>query len=194
MFYIGIDLGKWRDHTAFVILQRAPAGHRYVYLRGVERLPLGTPYPAVVERLQALVRRLGGKCCIIVDGTGVGAPVVDLIRRARMGCDICEVTITGGEHASSGGSGGRWNVPKQDLVTGLQMMLEQGELRIARKLKEAGQLVKELTDMQATSRKTGRVRLGADGCGQHDDLVMALALACWKVGRGMNGMGEGRVV
>ena len=24
------------------------------------------------------------------------------------------------------------------------------------------------------------MRLGADGCGEHDDLVIALALACWR--------------
>ena len=27
------------------------------------------------------------------------------------------------------------------------------------------------------------VRPGADGCGEHDDLVIALALACWRAGR-----------
>jgi hypothetical protein len=27
---------------------------------------------------------------------------------------------------------------------------------------------------------SGRARLGADGHGEHDDLAIALALACWK--------------
>ncbi len=34
--------------------------------------------------------------------------------------------------------------------------------------------------MQSTVKSNGRVRMGADGCGQHDDLVIALALACWQ--------------
>jgi hypothetical protein len=59
-------------------------------------------------------------------------------------------------------------------------VLEKGELKIARRLKETGALVRELMDMQATMGGNGRVRMGADGYGQHDDLVIALALACWK--------------
>jgi hypothetical protein len=80
------------------------------------------------------------------------------------------------------------------LMTGLQMLLEQGDLRIAKAMREAGALVRELTDVRSTTRKSGRVKLGADGCGQHDDLVIAVALACWRAKKGMNGMGEGRLV
>jgi hypothetical protein len=190
MFYVGVDLGKMRDPSAIAVVERGDIGHRYVDVRGLERMALGTSYPAVVERLGALVWELK-RCCLVVDGTGVGAPVVDLIRRARMGCEICEVTITSGEHAS--GSGGKFNVPKQDLMMGLQVLLETGGIRIARKLREAGVLARELTDVRATQRKSGRMRMGADGCGQHDDLVMALALACWRSKRELNGFGEGRL-
>jgi hypothetical protein len=199
MYYIGVDLGKTRDHTAIAVAERGSRGYvptmmRYVDVRGLERMPLGTSYPYVVDRLGELVRELGNKCCLVVDGTGVGAPVVDLIRKSRMGCEICEVTITGGENASAGSVAGKWNVPKQDLLTGLQVLLEQGDLRIARRLREAGSLARELGDVRATQRRTGRVRLGADGCGQHDDLVIALALACWRAKRpGNNGVGGGRL-
>ena len=35
--------------------------------------------------------------------------------------------------------------------------------------------------MQSTTTTSGRRRLGADGHGQHDDLVIAVALAaCWR--------------
>jgi hypothetical protein len=37
--------------------------------------------------------------------------------------------------------------------------------------------------VRTTVRVNGRVRLGADGCGEHDDLVIALALACWRAKR-----------
>jgi hypothetical protein len=37
--------------------------------------------------------------------------------------------------------------------------------------------------MKAIRRRGGTVRLGADECGEHDDLVIALALACWRAGR-----------
>ena len=39
----------------------------------------------------------------------------------------------------------------------------------------------------------GRLRIGADGSGEHDDLAIALALACWRARRPMNGYGRHRL-
>jgi hypothetical protein len=44
----------------------------------------------------------------------VGAPVVDLLKAARLGCEVTAVTITGGERTNQNPAG--WNVPKQDLM------------------------------------------------------------------------------
>jgi hypothetical protein len=209
MFYIGLDLGQRRDHTAIAVVERrevrraylAPI-YPYVDVRGLERVPLGTSYTGVVERVSevTMLAEISGQCCLVVDGTGVGAPVVDLLRAARLGCEICAVTITGsgpanGNRQTGGTSPGvqRWSVPKQDLLGGVQALLEKGELRIARRMRETGQLIREMTDMRMTMKSSGRVRLGADGCGEHDDLAIALALACWRAGRGKNHFGEGRL-
>jgi hypothetical protein len=87
-----------------------------------------------------------------------------------------------------------WNVPKRDLIAGVQLALEKGDLRIARQMKEVGALVRELIDVRVTAGLgTGKVRIGADGSGQHDDLVIALALACWRAGWRENGYGPGRL-
>ena len=56
-------------------------------------------------------------------------------------------------------------------------------MKIARRMKETGPLVRELTDVRLTAGNGGRLRMGADRSGQHDDLVMALALACWRAKR-----------
>ena len=68
-------------------------------MRKVERLPLGTPYPGVVARVREMVcgEALAGQCALVVDATGVGAPVVEMLRGARLGCEVTAVTITGGE-------------------------------------------------------------------------------------------------
>jgi hypothetical protein len=58
----------------------------------VERIRLGTPYPDVVER----AGELRGQCCLMVDATGVGRPVVNMLRRARVECPIYPATITAG--------------------------------------------------------------------------------------------------
>jgi hypothetical protein len=92
------------------------------------------------------------------------------------GCDIAAVTITGGERQHQ--KGYVWSVPKRDLLSVVQVMLERGELKLARGLRELAPLIRELIDVRSTAGIGGRVRLGADGCGEHDDLVIALALAC----------------
>jgi len=186
MFYLGIDLGKTRDHTAVAIVER---GHteKPLQVRYAERVPLGTPYPDVVER----VRRMVGHESCEVDATGVGAPVVDMLRSGRLGCDVIAVNITSGE--KEGRSGNVWNVPKRDLMAGVQVLLEKRELKIARGLEVAGPLVRELTDVRMTAGSGGRMRMGADGSGQYDDLVIALALACWRAKRVQNGFGTQRL-
>jgi hypothetical protein len=50
-------------------------------------------------------------------------------------------------------------------------------------LEGARALIEELVDVRATVSVKGRVRLGADGYGEHDDLAIALALACWRAKR-----------
>jgi hypothetical protein len=200
MFYVGLDLGQRRDHTAIAVVEKVeqlrpygpPVFHRLL-VRHLERVPLGTPYTAVVSRMREIVQhpRLRGQCALVVDGTGVGAPVVDTLRAARLGCELCAVTITGGDHERS--RDGSWSVPKRDLIAGVQVLLERGELRIAKALLEAGSLVRELLDMRITMAGNGRVRLGADGFGQHDDLVIALALGCWRARQMQIGPGTSRV-
>jgi len=68
-------------------------------------------------------------------------------------------------------------------MMGLQLLLEKGELRISRRVQEAGALVKELVNMRQQTGVRGRIRVGAEAFGEHDDLVMALALAVWKAKR-----------
>jgi len=71
----------------------------------------------------------------------------------------------------------------------VQLALEKGEMRIARRMKDVGALVRELMDVRITAG--GRV--GADKHGEHDDLVIALALACWRAKRRENGERAGRL-
>jgi hypothetical protein len=208
MFYIGLDLGKRQDPTAIAVVERielaqawqATAFHS-LRVRHLERVPLGTPYPGVVARIREIVQKVQelGPCALAVDGTGVGEPVVDMLRAARIGCDITAVTITGGETqrnlagkgGSGNGGGAAWSVPKRDLLALVQVLLERNELRLAKGLRELGPLLRELTDVRSTRKANGRERLGADGCGEHDDLVIALALACWRARRPK--IGHGRV-
>jgi hypothetical protein len=207
MYSIGLDLGQRRDPAAIAVvgkLDSRPLEVRRLYgstersgftVRHLERIPLGTPYPLVVERVRKIGEHweLAGRCNLVVDATGVGGPVVDLLRGAGLGFEVCAVTITGGGQEHKLNNGG-FSVPKQDLFAGLQVLLEKNELHIAKQLKEAVALRRELLSVKQRESDTGRVKMGAEGTGQHDDLVMALALACWRAKRKEIGWGSGRLL
>ncbi len=112
---------------------------------------------------------------LVVDQTGVGRPVVDLFRQARL--RLIPVTITGGEKQSRGEDG--YHVPKRNLVSALQIAFQAGKLRIAKDLVEAETLVKELLNFRAKINSSGRDTYEAWREGMHDDLVLAVSLACW---------------
>ena len=188
-FYMGLDLGQRRDHSAVALVEKlervrpyGPAEFEALLVRHVERLPLGTSYPRVVKRICAMIGMAGlrGQCELIVDATGVGAPVVDLLRSAGLGVSLTTVTITSGERAH--GQGERWHVPRGEVLAGLEVLLEAGELKMCRRLREAARLVRELE-----SRRLGQ------GGGEHDDLVFAVALAVWRARRRENGFGTQRL-
>jgi hypothetical protein len=151
------------------------------YLRHLDRVVLGTSYPDVVRIVCDAVGDVErfGPCTLVVDATGVGAPVVDLLREAGLHARAVAVTITGADGVSRR-SNGDWLVPKRDLVTGLQLMLQQEELRIASGIRAGDVLVKELREMRVKVGASGHENFEAWRSGAHDDLVLATALACWR--------------
>lgn len=150
-----------------------------LWLRALHRYELGTPYPSIVADV---IRRLGGKdayrtdTTLVVDGTGVGAAVVDIFRYGDVPCDLYPVLITGGAKKD------RNHVPKRDLIGALQVALQRGQLEIARQTQDTEALLLELQNYRVkiderTAHDSYNARSGA-----HDDLVLSLALAVWWYG------------
>ena len=194
MYFIGLDLGQRRDFSAIAVIQRqermavwSPNPTCSLFVRHLERMELGLSYTKVAQRVCEIMQNptMQGQSRLVVDATGVGAPVIDLLRGAGIGARTTAVTITGGEHAH--GSDERWSVPKKDLLMGLEILLEAGQLIISSQLKDADKLLKELAAM---CPGTGKAQ--ADGP-EHDDLALALALACWRAKRARNGFGTSRL-
>jgi hypothetical protein len=69
---------------------------------------------------------------------------------------------------------GSHHVPKKELVTALQLVLQGRRLRIACGLAEAPALVRELQRFQVRVTAAAHETFGAWGEGQHDDLVLAV--------------------
>ena len=59
---VGIDVGQKVDPTALAVVERQERdGEDHHVVRHLERLPLGTPYPQVAERLAEIVRAVKDK-------------------------------------------------------------------------------------------------------------------------------------
>ena len=151
----------------------------------LERLPLGTPYPAIVAHVGQLLTKLPGHPELLIDFTGVGRPVFDMF--VYSGIYPIGVIITGGTAETSNGP--TRSVPKLTLVSRLQALLHEGRLKILRELPEAETLVRELQDFRMEFTAAGHLTFNPRS-GKHDDLVLALAIAVWRAYGGGNGSWE----
>ncbi len=123
-YFLGLDLGKVQDPAAIAV---AEVPKPDIHIRHLERLPLGTPYPKVIERVTAIIEKLPSPD-LIVDATGVGRPVIDQMRET--GLEPVPVTITGGRFMSFDGD--MWRVPKKALLRPLVAASEAGRLKVAK--------------------------------------------------------------
>jgi hypothetical protein len=202
-FIVGCDLGQQSDPTALSVVEKIDgvldfntAEERHTCtgrvpqrdapprldVRYLQRLPLKLSYPEQVASVRALMARaplcgVNGvpEAKLIVDATGVGKPVAELFDRAGLKCE--KVLITSSEDRESW-SHGVWHVAKSLLVSTLDALLHNGQLRFAAQLADAPQLAAELKDFRRYVSASGRSSWEARS-GQHDDLVLSVALAAW---------------
>lgn len=201
-YYLGLDLGQASDYTALALLERRSED---CHCRGLKRWPFKTSYPDIVSDVteilkQPEIRATGhdNEPLLVIDATGVGAPVVDLFREeykqgrrrsfgvVNLDCGpppglvrLQVVQLTNGDTVTSDDDRVK-HVPKLDLVGSAQVALQTERLKIAEGLAEAQTLIREMLNFQV------KVRLGAtpDNSiawreGEHDGLVLAVALALW---------------
>jgi len=176
MFIGGLDLGQAGDPSALAIneVEGDPAIHK---LRELIRYPLGTSYPDIVDMVHDTWRKHNlGDSILCVDYTGVGRPIVDIfLHRAEI--PIRAICITSGSAATETAHG--WNVPKRDLCSIMQILLRRRRFQVAKGLREGEMLMKELQNFKAKISLSGNDTYEAHRSGDHDDLVLAAAMACW---------------
>lgn len=176
---------------------------------GIKRWENKTPYTKVVWDVVVLCMKppLAG-CTLVVDHTGVGRPVVDMFLRAKVhgvDCEVCEakggscgfckgagriklnasirpVTITAGASWSFSEDGFR--VSKKELVSVLVALLQQNRLAINPKLELAKQFVNELESFRVKVTQAANETFEAWRERDHDDIVLAAAIAAWVAERG----------
>ena len=198
-YYVGLDLGQSQDYTALAVIQKVPTYDERtgkhsseLHLKHLERYPLKTPYTDIADHVKSLlagppfttplisrgrVARLTTE--LIVDRTGVGVAVTDLLKERRL--PFIAVTITGlGQKVNSHGTK-EYSVPKQDLVSALEVPFHKGTLKVAKGLEGWPKLREELLNFRRKQNTvTAQISYEHWRESDHDDLVLAAALACWK--------------
>jgi hypothetical protein len=201
---LGLDLGQVSDFSALAALreraatpeERRESVDPHHDLLGLVRWPLGSAYTAIVAAVEGYAGRVreGAKAApiaLVIDGTGVGRPVVDMFvasrQLAKLRVEIVAVTITSG-HAVSldyrDDGVQDWHVPKRELVGAVQMLLQARRLHIAPRLPEAATLEAELRNFKLKFTASANLQYEAWREGDHDDLVLAEAMASWALLRG----------
>jgi phage FluMu gp28-like protein len=178
-YFLGLDLGRKQDHSALVILERSlkAMNTRYIdaytkwetflSVRYVKQWRLGTAYGEVAAEVGAVFKKVEplGKSVLVFDQTGVGDAVFEMIREHLKGSNVEGVVIT--------------HELKRDMYAALETNLEQEKLKIAANCHSSRELKEELLKVEI--RRVGfGYKYGAFEKDSHDDLVMALALACWR--------------
>ena len=200
---VGVDIGQKYDPTAIAVVEhewrkRDGREEDHWLIRHLERLPLGTPYPQVADRLEEVVgnvkkrrsevreplpwggyevRTVTPSVTIYVDATGVGQPVVD--EMATRGPWVVAVYFTHGDKRTEEG----WRTVKLGkvwLVSRMQTLLQAGRIHLPN-TQETHDLAQELLDYEIRVSEDANDRYGAFKVGTHDDLVTALGLAVQRV-------------
>jgi hypothetical protein len=142
-------------------------------VRHAERMGPGISYPAIVERVQDLAGKLE-EPALALDATAVGWATVALFEKT--GLRPTPILVTAGDAVTA--DRGYLKIPKKDLVSTAQTLLQGERLKIAREISLADLMLRELRGFRMT------VPLGGDDRpawreGPHDDLVLALSVGLW---------------
>ena len=190
---IGVDVGQKSDPTAIAVVEAFPQespGQRREYrfeVRVIQRLLLGTPYPSVAERLADLVTNLTNhpvapnhaapSLTMLIDATGVGAPIVDLMRDALRGsrCRLTPVVFVHGERLTTVNR--ELRMGKEYMVSRLTALMQTRRVKLPEGHPEVDAMVRELLAYEIKTSDAGKATFGAFRTGAHDDLATALGLA-----------------
>jgi len=148
-YVIGCDWGRSNDYTVFAVLD--------ITARAVVAVDRSkrVDYAVQCDRLKVLSERWEPEQ-IIAEQNSMGQPIIEQLTREGLRIDPFTTT----------------NASKAQVIEALALAFERGDIRIP----NDPVMVGELVGYQAERLPSGLMRYGAPS-GQHDDTVMALAMA-----------------
>jgi len=161
-YVVGVDLARLRDFTVITVLDEFA---RQVYHERLNHVSWERQIELVIQ-----VARRYNEARVYVDSTGVGDPITERLRRAGLPVRAYHMTLQS----------------KQLIIDGLALRIEGGNLR----LMDVAAQTRELQAYQYEITPSRNYRTNAPE-GEHDDCVIALALACHGLPRSARRVEEG---
>lgn len=115
---------------------------------------------------------------LVMDADGVGTPIRDFLR--EQGLHPQSVVIHD-EDIKPGWKDGAWHASRKEMGQTLKVLIDTGRLKVHRDVKDADIWLTELQGFaQKQAAATGPGSFGNDaGVSPHDDVLMAVNIACW---------------
>lgn len=200
---IGMDIGKKVDHSAIAVVELkqkfkenikpyqlnlehgklVPTEEIHHHIHAMKRLPLGTDYMEQVKAVEKIYYNIKNnrkthalQLHLVVDETGVGGSMYDFFRASHL--KPIGINITGGGGRVNRFSNTSFGVPKVDLATTIERLLQTGQIKIADSISLKNLLIHELQNWQVKITEHGNEQF-THRSGEHDDMIIAIALACW---------------
>jgi len=164
-YILGLDLARHgADESAFIVVEQAAfkIDLKIVYIETTQNKPLTDAIGRAVE----LHKRFNFSK-IYIDETGLGSGVVDVLKE-KLGHIIEGFTFS--------------MKSKGDLVSNLKLLMQQGKLKIPMPNNNdynTKKLTFQFNAIQHEYGSTGAIKIFHEEGKTHDDMIMALALACW---------------
>ena len=153
-YVMGVDLAKYQDFTVVIVMDKV--NKQVVYFDRFHKLD----WNFQKNKIANVIRRYNN-CQCIIDATGIGDPIYDDLN--RLGLNIVPYKISG--------------TSKKPLIENLSLNIQDGLI----KYPDIPELINELNIYAyKQSSTTGHTAYSAPE-GYHDDIVIALALACWSL-------------
>lgn len=153
-YVMGVDLAKYNDFTVVVVMDELTK--TVVDFHRFNKID----WHVQKQRIY-LIAEFWNNALAYVDSTGVGDPIWEDLRRSGMRVEGYKILPTS----------------KADLINNLITLIEQQQISFPK----IAVLVDELKAYEYERLPAGGLRMNAPS-GQHDDCVIALALACWPLG------------
>lgn len=154
-FQMGVDLAKYQDYTVITVFDL----HTFEVVEQDRFNQID--WNLQKAKIEAMYLKYN-KPITHIDSTGLGDPIYDDLIHKGLG-NIIGYKIT--------------EQSRKDLLTNLQLLIEQGKIKIPETYKE---LFDELSSFQYTLTDSGKIRIQVPD-GVHDDTVFSLALAVWNI-------------